>query len=119
LVTDLETNDTDQQIDQLIVDEHDQHPSSTFLIIPVRYCGIPIHFIWNWLLLILIGFTIGHSLSWFILVLIGLGIRVILSPIWTYNNRFRVTLGNSQPYSLHRKISIVLISIIFIRYFSH
>jgi hypothetical protein len=56
---------------------------------------------------ILMGLTISHSLYWFILVFIGLVIYVIdaiRSPVWTYDNRFCLRLGNTQPWPLDCKI---------------
>jgi hypothetical protein len=49
------------------------------------------------------GLSIGHSLYWFIFVLIVLGMRgiaAILSSEWTSNNRFRISLGNPQPWPI-------------------
>jgi hypothetical protein len=74
---------------------------------PSQYCGIDIHFLAYWLMLILMGLTIGQSLYWFILVLIGLVIYVIDAirhPVWTYDNQFRVRLGDTQPWPSDCKI---------------
>jgi hypothetical protein len=69
--------------------------------------GININIHWYWLMSLLMGLTIGHSLYWFILVLIGLTIYIIdivRYPAWTYDNRFRVRLGNTQPWPSDCKI---------------
>jgi hypothetical protein len=87
--------------DRLIVHEFDSNAASRYNIIPSRICVLHINFRWHWLMLILMGFTISHSLYWLISVLIGLVMYVINAirfPVWTYDNRFRVQLGHTQPW---------------------